>query len=450
MSELGVCKRAWLSCTRKPTRSLLLLVIMIVVFTSLVAQSGIRSTMQGVQQAINANVNAGFTARADNGSMTLADAQRLATLPGITRYCFEAEALAKPQGASLVSSASGIQLDPEFAGDMGVIGTTDSALHPAFQGRLYTLEEGEHAREGRLGALVHRDFCVENGLGLGSMIVLSRGSTRIELPIVGVFSGKNENPSGLPSGASENQVFTDLESAQTLARIQTSSESAQGDEMPHVRTAADGQGDDTPLRSDVANDQNSAVPTVDTARYFTANANQLAATLQAAQDAAGGMDGGIALEDNAAQFAGVLKALSSVDKLLTTLLVGVCAAGVLVLGLVLVFWVRGRVHEIGILLALGKTKANMLAQLAIEMCGIGLVAAACATAIGQALSRALGELVLVKAGDEALAALSVNAPDAAGIAATLLVGFLVAGIALALAVVPTFRQTPRAILSKMS
>lgn len=48
--------------TRKPGRTLLMTLIMTVVFTALVAQSGVHSTMAEVKNAINTNIGAGFTA----------------------------------------------------------------------------------------------------------------------------------------------------------------------------------------------------------------------------------------------------------------------------------------------------------------------------------------------------------------------------------------------------
>ena len=57
--------RAIRSVLRKPRRSVLMILIMAVVFTALIAQSGVRSSMAEVKDAISANVGAGFTATAD-------------------------------------------------------------------------------------------------------------------------------------------------------------------------------------------------------------------------------------------------------------------------------------------------------------------------------------------------------------------------------------------------
>ena len=215
--------RAIRCVTRKPGRTLLMTLIMTVVFTALVAQSGVRSTMTEVKNAINTNVGAGFTATGSGSAGETADevesgsagdpapredgqvtpgsgetpgaggtsagsagidrevAERLAALPQVARHSLEAAVLARPEGAQPVLGASGVQLDPQFAGDVSVTGSSDSSLNPAFQGKLYRLVEGEHvgadggsqagggggsqAGAGKAGAgkaIIHREFADHN------------------------------------------------------------------------------------------------------------------------------------------------------------------------------------------------------------------------------------------------------------------------------------------------
>ncbi|OFL67608.1 hypothetical protein [Brevibacterium sp. HMSC063G07] len=193
--------RAIRCVTRKPGRTLLMTLIMTVVFTALVAQSGVRSTMTEVKNAINTNVGAGFTATGAGSAGETADEVEAGSdeaprevprestgrwpsvwqpCPQVARHSLEAAALARPKGAQPVLGASGVQLDPQFAGDVSVPGTSDSSLNPAFQGKLCKLVEGEHvgAGESRAGAdsgskagvgkaNIHREFADHNNLGVG-------------------------------------------------------------------------------------------------------------------------------------------------------------------------------------------------------------------------------------------------------------------------------------------
>ena len=449
--------RAIRCVTRKPGRTLLMTLIMTVVFTALVAQSGVRSTMAEVKNAINTNVGAGFTATGpagetadevesgsagdpapregdqvtpgsgeapgaggspavqpggtsgDSAGIDRQVAERLAALPQVARHSLEAAVLARPEGAQPVLGASGVQLDPQFAGDVSVTGSSDSSLNPAFQGKLYRLVEGEHvgadggSQVGAGKAIIHREFADHNKLGVGDKLTLTRDGEKITVTIAGILDGKTDNPTGLPSGASENHVFVDLASAQRLG---------------------------APLT---------------TGRYFTQNAQQLPEALEAAK----GIAPELTLEDNSAQFAPVLQAISGVDRLLGILLLGLCVAGACVLTLVSTFWARGRIHEIGILVSLGKSKGNVLSQFAIEAGIFAGVAAVIAAVAGTVLSSRLGQAVFAQVGGEALSSLQPST-GAGDVVLALVLGAVIVLIGVSVGVLPLVMQRPKRILAKLS
>ena len=448
--------RAIRCVTRKPGRTLLMTLIMTVVFTALVAQSGVRSTMTEVKNAINTNVGAGFTASGSAGETadevesgsagdpapredgqvtpgsgeapgaggspagqpggTSGDsagidrqvAERLAALPQVARHSLEAAVLARPEGAQPVLGASGVQLDPQFAGDVSVTGSSDSSLNPAFQGKLYRLVEGEHVgadggADSGSQAIIHREFADHNKLGVGDKLTLTRDGEKVTVTIAGILDGKTDNPTGLPSGASENHVFVDLASAQKLG---------------------------APLT---------------TGRYFTQNAQQLPEALEAAK----GIAPELTLEDNSAQFAPVLQAITGVDRLLGILLLGLCVAGAFVLTLVSTFWARGRIHEIGILVSLGKSKGNVLSQFAIEAGIFAGAAAVIAAVVGTVLSSRLGQAVFAQVGGEALSALQPST-GVGDVVLALVLGAVIVLIGVSVGVLPLVMQRPKRILAKLS
>lgn len=432
--------RAIRSVVRKPRRSVLMILIMAVVFTALVAQSGVRSSMAEVKDAISVNVGAGFTASAaieaapgpdapagpgvdsdgaggsdaqqqpsaqqppaDQGGIDESIAHRLAGLAQVAKYSLEAATIAQPEGAQPVKSGRGVQLDPEFAGGVNVTGASDSALNPAFQGKLYQLVEGRHVGATGSQAVIHRDFAQQNNLKLGDELTLTQADAKVTVTVVGVFEGKTENPSGLPAGASENNVVVDLASAKELGAPITAG------------------------------------------RYFTYNAEELPGALAAAEEIAPELT----LEDNSAQFAPVLQAIAGVDKLLATMLLGLSIAGALVLALVSTFWVRGRIHEVGVLLSLGKSKGNVLTQFSLEATMFAAVAAAISAVLGSVLSGFLGRAVVAQAGEETLSAISL-ATNAGGIAASLAWGFIIVLLGVSVGGLPLITQRPNHTLSKLS
>lgn len=424
--------RAIRSVIRKPRRSILMTLIMAVVFTALVAQSGVRSSMAEVKNAIGTNVGAGFTATAaavpgtnpdtgnapntgngtaqtpaelpaDQAGIDESVLKRLAGLPQIAKHSVEAVTMPQLEGAKPVAGGRGVQLDPEFAGALTATGVSDSELNPGFQGKLYQLVEGSHVGEGASQALIHREFAQLNNLKPGSTLALAQDTTKITVKVAGIFDGKTENPSGMPAGASENQVFLDLASARKLG---------------------------APLT---------------TGRYFTHNAQELPQALKAAQHAAPELT----LEDNSAQFTPVLQAIAGVDKLLAVLLLGLSIAGACVLTLVSTFWARGRIHEVGILLSLGKSKSNVLSQFGIEASIFAAVAAAISTVAGTVLSGYLGRVIIAQAGEDALASIHLTA-SASGTVAALAWGFVIVLIGVSVGVLPLIIQRPKRILSKRS
>lgn len=407
-----------------------MILIMAVVFTALVAQSGVRSSMAEVKNAISANVGAGFTATAAVDAAPGSEAQpgsdaqqqppaqqapaeqagvdekvaeRLAGIPQVGKHSLEAETIAQPEGAKPVTSGRGVQLDPEFAGGVTVTGTSDSSLNPAFQGKLYQLVEGTHVAATASQAVIHREFAEHNNLKLGDKLALTQGGKKVTVTVAGIFEGKTENPSGLPVGASENNVFVDLASAQELGAPITAG------------------------------------------RYFTHNAEELPQALAAAKKIAPKLT----LEDNSAQFAPVLQAITGVDKLLATMLLGLSIAGALVLALVSTFWARGRIHEVGVLLSLGKSKGNVLSQFALEATIFAAVAAAISAVLGSVLSGSLGRAVVAQAGDETLSSIHL-ATSASGIATALAWGFIIVLMGVSVGVLPLIMQRPKRILSKLS
>lgn len=432
--------RAIRSVVRKPRRSVLMILIMAVVFTALVAQSGVRSSMAEVKDAISVNVGAGFTASAaieaapgpdgpagpgvdsdgaggsdaqqqpsaqqppaDQGGIDESIAHRLAGLAQVAKYSLEAATIAQPEGAQPVKSGRGVQLDPEFAGGVSVTGASDSALNPAFQGKLYQLVEGRHVGATGSQAVIHRDFAQQNNLKLGDELTLTQADAKVTVTVVGIFEGKTENPSGLPAGASENNVVVDLASAKELGAPITAG------------------------------------------RYFTYNAEELPGALAGAEEIAPELT----LEDNSAQFAPVLQAIAGVDKLLATMLLGLSIAGALVLALVSTFWVRGRIHEVGVLLSLGKSKGNVLTQFSLEATMFAAVAAAISAVLGSVLSGFLGRAVVAQAGEETLSSIPL-ATNAGGIAASLTWGFIIVLLGVSVGGLPLITQRPNRTLSKLS
>lgn len=78
----------------------------------------------------------------------------------------------------------------------------------------------------------------------------------------------------------------------------------------------------------------------------------------------------------------------------TVILVLVICSSVVILFLVFLFWLGSRVHEIGVFLAMGKSKAMVIAQMVLEGILIGSVAFLCATFCAPAISKGVADYLV--------------------------------------------------------
>lgn len=162
---------------------------------------------------------------------------------------------------------------------------------------------------------------------------------------------------------------------------------------------------------------------------------------------------------------------NNLKQMSTLLLVFVFAAGVLILFFVFLFWMKNRIHEIGVYLSLGKSKGRIITQILLEGLFIGIVAFAIASFSAPAISKGVtGYLVADQVRtvkqkekeEEGMVASSGGESEEAAVVAvttsitgktTLISGMSVIGIivlSISLSSVFILVQKPRQILSKMS
>lgn len=66
--------------------------------------------------------------------------------------------------------------------------------------------------------------------------------------------------------------------------------------------------------------------------------------------------------------------LESLQKLVTTAIIGISVVSIIILALLLTIWIRGRKMELGILLSLGKSKADIILQVFTETFAVAVIA----------------------------------------------------------------------------
>ncbi|MDF0753849.1 ABC transporter permease [Gardnerella greenwoodii] len=434
---ISLCSRAWLAIFRKPRRNAIIVLIMTLVLSALVSQAGISASVEDARNHLQSSIGLGFTVRAKTRGETLPEQmnansnsvatsnspipqdldanegidssqiRKFAAIPGVKTVVEERDVLATPVGKQLVLPLQGPRLDDDvLAHAAGITGTTDSRLSQGFQEGLYRLEQGEHITNSSIGkAIVHRDFAKKNNLKIGSTITLKQGFN-VKVSVVGIFAGKLQTKGALPSDASENRIFTDLSSALSLA----------GSSKRGVL------------------------------RCVVERSDLLSNAIQQAKTIAGKWAD---VEQNASQLSSVINSVNSVQQLVQMIFVALSFVGILVLGLVLVFWVRARMHEIGVLMSIGLSKAVIVSQLLVEIVILNIVSFVISLGLGAAFSGVIGSAILHSANSSFIADGVAVLPLTQTFIA-FVIGLLISIVALIIAVLPIFIKKPRQILSAMS
>ncbi len=408
-------KQALLAVRRKRQRSLVIGLIMTLVLTLLVSTLTVQHTMEQLRKSVEGGIRAGFslTSRRTSDIVPGSLARKVSQLKGVKAHNYQVEIVATLLGKHLVEATSlGVQLDAQPTEETKLVGVERSDYLSEFTGRLYRLRQGKHIKPGSKNvALIHEALARQNKLKLGDQMVITEGERRVTVTIVGIFDGRNEKPTIMPADMAENRLITNLETAQQL------------------------------------NDSSALTR----ATYLVKRPDKLKEVTDRTRKLSGVDWGRYNLTDNAASFAGVLENIMRVQRILTIATIAVAVAGLVVMSLVLVFWVRGRLHEIGILLAIGTPKRQIVGQFIVELAVVAAISSVCAALVGSVISVQLSASLTSSVDHNQLAGSSgevVVAPIAYLMAFAL--GYLVMGLSTVVAMTPIMSQPPKRILSKMN
>ena len=412
---MTIITRAWTAVARRRRRSLTIALIMTLIFTLLIGTLTVQQTMAQLKQSIERNIRAGFSiaSKQPSGEVPMDIAQQVQHLDKVKAHNFQAETTAGLPGKQLVDTAgSGVQLDSNVAGEAKVTGATQSDLLGEFTGKFYQLEQGKHLTErDQNTALIHKTFAEKNNIKPGDKLDITKDGRRVTVTIAGIFSGKGEKPAVLQSDMPENHLITDLATAQQLTGSKQLTRATYFAEHPHqLKSLAD---------------RTKSLPHVDWQTF--------------------------SLTDNGAVFAGVLQNIAGIQNMLTIATIGAAGAGLAVLSLVLVFWVRGRLHEIGILLSIGMSKRQIVGQFLVELAIIATVGSVFALAIGSVASSQISTALTAQTSHSQRVETTVVyiAPVATYLEAFAF-GYMVVLLSAIAATAPIMRQSPKQILATLS
>ena len=419
---MSIFNRAYLYIIRKKVRSSILFLIVTLISFFLLSGSVLNTTVNNISKNLYKDVNFGFnieSADKSNKEIEKDTLKKIEELKGITtkNYIFSKPVVV--EGKKVVQENQNITLNDEIKNKSNLVmmnGITASKSNIDFKSEVLKLEKGRHIEENDNNKImIHEKFAELNNINLGDKIKLSQEGKTLELEIVGVYSGEKTNTfNGLSSDFIENTVYTDYKSSQELLALTSNNK---------VTSVEYGVEDPTKL-----DDVIKAVENLGINNLMVSKSNK--------------------------NYEIVTSSVESITKITNMIRIGSIVVGVVILSLILMFWVRERTYEIGILLSLGTSKVNLVLQFIVEVLLVTIVGLMIALGIEIATIKYLASNVgsifseeLPKSIADELMKMSVNGIDIVNL---VIVMIAIVIISVVVALLPILKMKPKKILTNIN
>lgn len=419
---MSIFNRAYLYIIRKKVRSSILFLIVTLISFFLLSGSVLNTTVNNISKNLYKDVNFGFnieSADKSNKEIEKDTLKKIEELKGITtkNYIFSKPVVV--EGKKVVQENQNITLNDEIKNKSNLVmmnGITASKSNIDFKSEVLKLEKGRHIEgNDKNKIMIHEKFAELNNINLGDKIKLSQEGKTLELEIVGIYSGEKTNTfSGLSSDFIENTVYTDYKSSQELSNL-------------------------------IANNKVTSV------EYGVEDPTELDDVIKAVENL--GINNLMVSKSNK-NYDLVTSSVESITKITNMIRIGSIVVGVVILSLILMFWVRERTYEIGILLSLGTSKVNLVLQLIVEVLLVTIVGLMIALGIEIATIKYLASNVgsifseeLPKSIADELMKMSVNGIDIINL---VIVMIAIVIISVVVALLPILKMKPKRILTNIN
>jgi ABC transporter, permease protein len=295
-------------------------------------------------------------------------------------------------------------------------GITSTKNNIDFKSEVLKLEKGRHIEENDQNKiLVHEKFASMNNLKLGDKIKLEQNGKTVEFEVVGIFSGeKTNNFEGLSSDFIENTVYTDYNSSQKLLNYSSKTK---------VTSVEYGVNNPAELDDIIKNVESLGI-------------------------------NNILISKSNKNYELVTSSVESVTKLTNMIRIGSVIVGVVILSLVLMFWIRERLYEIGVLLSLGISKINLILQFVVETLMVTIFGFLSALGLEFILLKYLSRNItkvfsedLPKIISDELTKISINGSNIIGV---IIVMITIVMISVIVALLPILKTKPKKILTQIN
>lgn len=430
---MNFLKRAVKYCARQKLRSLVLFFTFTLLSTTvLIAYSSERAVQQGTKQikeTVGASVRmeldtnnqnnfgaaedfgngaSGYTYQGDFITEKIIDA--ISKLPGVVSY-----------NAKSSEGYWGIPKDFEIfpamvnAPDLATPypAVLDSSLDIKFLNGTYKLEEGRHIQpEDSYVALIPKELADKNSLSVGEKITFQDGVEEAgtsTFEIIGLFGGTEGTTKQAitPDGIPANCGYIDINSLDKIYGL-------------------------------------TGYDYLDIYTHSPEEARELMETIKNLPEVKGKT---FVFNLNTEDFDMVSTPLSSFGSMVDTAVWTITVIGTLIIILFLVLWTRSRKKEIAILLAVGRSKAEIVEQFLTENILIAILSMLASIALSFGLANQIGSFIIGKAGEDiANLNIQIATSDMIKVFGT---GFILICLAVVIASYTVIRLQPKDILTKM-
>lgn len=399
---MNVLKRAFLYDTRKRGKSLTLFLLFTLITIFITISFSVLSATQAAATNLRETVGASFTLRGKPMEFSADETNFAMQFAPISQQDIDliadsTEIKACNAQQSATATASGF-IFPSGMPSGAISANTSSAWNRNFTSGIVTLAEGQHiAQDNQYAALVSRELAEENELDVGSELSLGPAAVKI----IGIYESD-------PSMEFDNDtIFTDHSTYWALTESVAGTYSGRVDffvsDPARLETVMEQVKKDVPLQWE---------------DY----------TLQA----------------DTAEYDAIAYQLATIGRLTTLLIVSAITVSIIVLFLILAMRIRGRVHEVGVLLAVGVAKGHIIAQFLVETTVILLLTFLFSCPVSYFAAMQIGTFLR-----DMISAVNIDLP-----AWKLLLQYGIEAFAVIIGVMiaayPIFQLHPKEILSKMS
>ena len=419
---MSIFNRAYLYIIRKKVRSSILFLIVTLISFFLLSGSVLNTTVNNISKNLYKDVNFGFNIESvdkSNKEIEKDTLKKIEELKGITTKNYIFSKPVNVEGKKVVQENQNITLNDEIKNKSNLVmmnGITASKSNIDFKSEVLKLEKGRHIEENdKNKIMIHEKFAQLNNVNLGDKIKLSQEGKILELEIVGIYSGEKTNTfNGLSSDFIENTVYTDYKSSQELSNL-----------IANNKVTSVEYGVDDPTKLD---DVIKAVENLGINNLMVSKSNK--------------------------NYELVTSSVESITKITNMIRIGSVVVGVVILSLILMFWVRERTYEIGILLSLGTSKVNLVLQFIVEVLLVTIFGLMIALGIEIATIKYLASNVgsifseeLPKSIADELMKISVNGIDIVNL---VIVMIAIVIISVVVALLPILKMKPKKILTNIN